>query len=49
MQLTGRGALSGVLSVPIRYVHSASEIAAKKDIEASFDLLLALLEKPINL
>lgn len=49
MNLTGKGSLTGVLSAPIRYVHSSSEMAAKKDMEATLDLLVALLEAPMSL
>lgn len=48
IQLSRGGVLSGAISIPARYIHSPSEIVAKKDIEAAIALLVALLEKPID-
>lgn len=45
IQLLGQGVQVGGLSVPIRYCHSAVEMADKKDIEATIGLLIAYLEK----
>jgi len=43
------GVPSGVLSIPTRYVHSPAEMLDKRDVEAAVDLLVALLERPIEL
>ena len=40
---------SGVLSIPTRYVHSFAEMLDKRDVEAAVELLVALLESPIDL
>ena len=45
VQLLGQGIQVGGLSIPIRYCHSAIEMADKKDIEATTALLVAYLEK----
>lgn len=45
VQLLGKGVQVGGLSIPIRYCHSAVEMADKKDIEATIALLVAYLEK----
>jgi len=41
------GVPSGVLSIPVRYVHSTSEMAAVGDIEAAVRLLRCLMEREI--
>ncbi len=45
VQLLGQGVQVGGLSIPIRYCHSAVEMADKKDVEATIALLVAYLEK----
>ncbi len=45
VQLLGKGVLVGGLSVPVRYCHSAVEMADKGDVEATVALLTAYLEK----
>lgn len=45
VQLLGKGVQVGGLSVPIRYCHSAVEMADRGDIEATIGLLVAYLEK----
>lgn len=45
VQLLGRGVQVGGLSIPIRYCHSAIEMADRKDVEATINLLVAYLEK----
>ena len=45
VQLLGKGVLVGGVSVPVRYCHSAVEMADKGDVEATVSLLTAYLEK----
>jgi len=42
------GVPSGVLSIPTRYVHSPAEMLDKRDVEAAVELLVALLENPLE-
>lgn len=49
IHLTKEGVPSGVISIPTRYVHSTIEMASKKDILNSINLLIKLLEHDINL
>jgi endoglucanase len=49
IHLSRGGVPSGVLSIPTRYVHSPAEMLDKRDVEAAVDLLVALLERPIEL
>ena len=46
MQISRAGMLSGVLSIPCRYVHSPSEMIDMKDYENALNLLVALLSNP---
>jgi tetrahedral aminopeptidase len=43
------GVPSGCISIPTRYVHTTSETADLSDVQASIDLLTALLESEISL
>ena len=43
IHLTREGVPSGVVSVPIRYVHSPVEVASMKDIKGAIDLIVASL------
>lgn len=45
VQLLGKGVQVGGVSIPVRYCHSAVEMADKNDIEAVIGLLTAYLEK----
>lgn len=45
VQLLGKGVQVGGVSIPIRYCHSAIEMADRGDIEATIGLLTAYLEK----
>ena len=45
VQLLGKGVQVGGLSIPIRYCHSAIEMADRGDVEATIGLLTAYLEK----
>lgn len=49
VQTGGKGALVGGVSVAVRNVHTVSETASKKDIKAAIDLLLAYIEKGIEI
>jgi len=44
IQRAGGGAAAGCISVPTRYVHSVIEMLHPTDIQASIDLLAALIE-----
>jgi endoglucanase len=43
------GVLAGALSVPVRYVHSPSEMIAMQDLANTVKLLAALLKSPVKL
>jgi endoglucanase len=45
MQVTGKGSRVGVVSVPVRYLHSPSCLAYKSDIEETIKLVIAILEE----
>lgn len=49
IQLTRAGVPAGCLSIPVRYVHSPSEMVDYKDVQNSVKLLTALLRAPIVL
>ncbi len=49
MQISRAGVLAGALSVPVRYVHSPSEMVDVDDLSNTVKLLTALLKAPINL
>ena len=49
IQLTRAGVPVGCISIPVRYVHSPSEMVDYKDVQSSVKLLTALLSKPIEL
>lgn len=44
VHLTKGGVPTGVISIPVRYLHSSNEMVDKKDIEAAVKLLLNLLQ-----
>lgn len=44
IQLAGEGAIAGCVSIPTRYVHSSVEACHPDDIQASIDLVAALIE-----
>lgn len=44
MQVTGKGSRAAVISVPVRYLHSPSNLAFKSDIEATINLVFKVLE-----
>lgn len=43
MQRTGEGSIAGCISIPCRYVHSVIEMCDEKDIQASINLLAAIV------
>jgi endoglucanase len=49
IQITRAGVISGAVSIPVRYVHSASEMVDYDDLKNTVKLLIALLNKPVNL
>jgi endoglucanase len=49
IQVTRAGVPSGCISVPVRYVHSPSEMVAYSDIQKTIKLLTAVLRTPIEL
>lgn len=49
IQITRAGVPSGCLSIPVRYVHSPSEMVDYTDVQNSVKLLTALLHTPIDL
>lgn len=48
IQITRAGVMSGALSIPCRYIHSASEMVDFEDLKNSVKLLTAMLSKPIS-
>ena len=49
IQIVREGIPTGCLSVPCRYIHSPSEMVDYRDVQNSVRLLLAILNKPIEL
>jgi len=49
IHLTREGVPSGAVSVPCRYIHSANEMVDRDDLENGVKLLVAILEKEIEL
>lgn len=48
IQVTRAGVMSGALSIPCRYIHSASEMVDLEDLKNSVKLLTAMLSKPVS-
>jgi tetrahedral aminopeptidase len=48
IQITRAGVMTGALSIPVRYVHSSSEMVDFNDMKNSVKLLHALLGKPVS-
>lgn len=48
IQLTRAGVMAGALSIPCRYIHSASEMVDYEDLKNSVKLLTAMLSKPVS-
>ncbi len=49
IQISRAGVMTGALSIPCRYVHSASEMVDYKDLKNSVKLLTAMLSKPVTI
>lgn len=49
IQLARAGVPTGAIGIPARYVHTQSETADRRDIQAAIDLLVAILSEPIEL
>ncbi len=49
LQLTREGTHAGALSIPLRYIHTASEMADLEDIQNATRLLTALIARPFHL
>ncbi len=49
IQMTRAGVPSGCISIPTRFLHTTSETADSRDVQACIDLLHALLSEPIEL
>jgi endoglucanase len=49
IQLTRAGVPSGCISIPVRYVHSPSEMVDYSDVQNSVKLLTAVLRTPLDL
>lgn len=49
IHLSRSGVLSGVISVPTRYVHSPNEVIYKRDVKSCIELLAGVLEDDLNL
>jgi endoglucanase len=49
IQLTRAGVPIGCISIPVRYVHSPSEMVDYADVQNSVKLLTTLLRTPIDL
>ena len=45
IQKTRGGVPSGVISIPCRYIHSAAETVDIRDVQAAYELLLAVVQK----
>jgi tetrahedral aminopeptidase len=48
IQITRAGVMTGALSIPCRYIHSASEMVDYEDLKNSVKLLSAMLSKPVS-
>ncbi len=49
IQTSRAGVMTGALSVPVRYVHSASEMVDFSDLKNSVKLLTTMLNKPVSI
>jgi endoglucanase len=49
MQISRAGVMTGALSIPVRYVHSASEMVDINDLKNSIKLLTVMLNKTVSI
>jgi endoglucanase len=49
IQIMRAGVMAGAISIPVRYVHSASEMVDMRDLNNSVKLLTAMLNKPVTI
>jgi len=49
MQIARGGMPTGCLSIPARYLHTPSEMVDFRDVQAAVQLLVEVLQKPIEL
>jgi len=49
IQLSRNGVITGGLSVPVRYIHSASEMCALEDIQACIDIVKCFCQEEVQL
>ena len=49
IQISRAGVMTGALSIPCRYTHSASEMVDINDLKNSMKLLTAMLSKPVSI
>jgi endoglucanase len=49
IQVTRNGVMTGAVSIPVRYVHSSSEMVDMDDMNNTVKLLTALLGKPVSI
>ena len=48
IQISRAGVMAGALSIPCRYIHSASEMVDADDLKNSIKLLTSMLSKPVS-
>ena len=48
IQISRAGVMTGAISIPVRYVHSASEMVDINDLKNSVKLLVTMLNKPVT-
>jgi endoglucanase len=49
MQITREGVQAGALSIPMRYIHTPSQMIDYTDVENTVKLLVAALSHPIDI
>ena len=49
IQIARAGVMAGAVGIPVRYVHSASEMVDFNDLKNTIKLLTAMLGKPVNI
>jgi endoglucanase len=48
IQVSRAGVMAGAVSIPVRYVHSSSEMVDYDDMKNTVKLLVALASKPVT-